>query len=50
MQRLINPEIYWIGLSPTLAQMKRDEVRAFWEGREATPTEPLIREDIGGEI
>lgn len=49
IRRLVNPEIYWIGLSQTLAEMKRDEVRAFWTGRERVQEEQLPRENIGGE-
>ncbi len=30
MQRLVNPEIYWVGLSPTLAEKKRQAMRDFW--------------------
>jgi nicotinate phosphoribosyltransferase len=40
MQRLVNPEIYWVGLSESLARKKRAAVRAFWAGKEAAPTEP----------
>lgn len=31
MQRLINPERYWVGLSQTLADRKREAMREFWE-------------------
>jgi nicotinate phosphoribosyltransferase len=40
MQRLVNPEIYWVGLTRTLAEKKRAEMRAFWESREAKTIEP----------
>jgi len=53
MQRLVNPEIYWVGLSETLVKKKREEMQAFWASREAAPTEPSApiagRENIGGE-
>jgi hypothetical protein len=38
MQRLVNPEIYWVGLSQTLAQRKREAMREFWGGTGA-PTD-----------
>jgi len=47
MKRLINPEIYWIGLSETLAEKKRAAVKAFWEGRETAPL--TDGKEIGGE-
>ncbi|MEN6370475.1 MAG: nicotinate phosphoribosyltransferase [Armatimonadota bacterium] len=54
MQRLINPEIYWVGLSETLAEKKRAAIKDFWAGKEAAPTEPGTAtaggQDIGGEI
>ena len=54
MQRLVNPEIYWVGLSQALADRKREAMRAFWAGRAARPTEPTSpapgARDIGGEI
>ena len=31
MRRLINPEIYWVGLSPTLAERKQEEMLRFWQ-------------------
>jgi len=54
MRRLVNPEIYWVGLSRALADHKREAMRAFWANREAKPTEPSGPmpggKDIGGEI
>jgi nicotinate phosphoribosyltransferase len=53
MQRLVNPEIYWIGISRTLAEKKSRAMREFWAGREAAPVEPTGpvagEEEIGGE-
>lgn len=52
-QRLVNPEIYWVGLSETLAGKKRAAMREFWAGKEATPAEPGAPtaggQEIGGE-
>ena len=36
MQRLVNPEIYWVGLSTGLAQRKREAMREFWGGTGAS--------------
>jgi hypothetical protein len=30
MQRLVNPEVYWVGLSERLAERKREEMRRFF--------------------
>lgn len=53
MRRLVNPEIYWIGLSETLAEKKRKAMQDFWTGRTARPIEPGAPvaggENVGGE-
>jgi hypothetical protein len=30
MQRLVNPEIYWVGLSQAIAENKRSALHEFW--------------------
>jgi hypothetical protein len=30
-QRLVNPQTYWVGLSESLADEKREAIRSFWK-------------------